>query len=236
MRIEHDCWTDVGRRDDQEDAYLAAPEHGLFAVADGMGGYEGGEIASRLALSAVQDFFERLDDGLGLTDDAPTAIARMGVSLRMADRAVSRRARGRLKNMGTTIASAVFEGSQILLGHVGDSRVYRLREGEVDQLTRDHSLLAEMANAGVAARRHLSSIITQAIGAGPPAAPDLAVHPIVEGDRYLLCTDGLSDVLNDEAIGWGLSSTRGAAHALVEAAFHAGSTDNITAVVLTAHA
>lgn len=243
MRIQHDGRSDVGRRENNEDAHLALPSTGLYAVADGMGGYEGGEVASRLALASLQTYFEMLGEGgLGLTDDSPServALERMALALRIADREVARRAVGPLSKMGTTLASLVIQGRRALIAHVGDSRVYRMRDGELEQLTRDHSLYAEMEASGfqgLPPRRafHFSNIITQALGQGPDVKPDVRVEAILPGDRFLLCTDGLSDVLDEESAAWTLTRTEGVADALVQAAYDRGSSDNITALVVTA--
>ena len=238
MRIEHHGRTDTGRRDNNEDGLIALSEHGLYAVADGMGGYEGGEVASRLALASLQAYFELLGQGgLGLDESEDVALERMGLAVRIADREVTRRATGRLSKMGTTLACVVVQGTRALIAHVGDSRVYRLRDGEVERLTRDHSLVAEMEAAGLtgASQRGMpfSNIITQALGQGPDARPDLRVEELMPGDRFLLCSDGVTDALDDEAIAWALTSNEDPADAVVDASYMAGSADNITALVLT---
>jgi serine/threonine protein phosphatase PrpC len=238
MRIHHEGRTETGRREHNEDGLLARPERGLFAVADGMGGYAGGEVASRLALESLEGYFARLGaEGLGLGGPGAERVARerMGLALRMADRDVGRRAAGRLAQMGTTVAALVIQAGRAMVAHVGDSRVYRLREGELEALTRDHSLQAEMESTGLAARgpHRVSNVITQALGPGPAVRPDVRVDPVLPGDRFLLCTDGLTDALDEEAIAWLLTRSDDAAGALVEAAYENGSTDNITALVVS---
>src|SRR5262245_9681672 len=104
MRIHHEAHSDTGRRDNNEDAFVAAPKLGFFAVADGMGGYEGGEVASKLALESLLKYFERLGDDLDLVDDVSQSLAQVKMAVRMADRAVKRSAVGELSEMGTTIA------------------------------------------------------------------------------------------------------------------------------------
>jgi PPM family protein phosphatase len=235
MRISHQAHTDVGRRANNEDAYVAAPDLGFFAVADGMGGYEGGEVASRLALESLLSYFERLGKaGLELDEEGePLAREQMRMAIRMADREVKRCAVGELEQMGTTIACLVVRGRRALIAHVGDSRIYRMRDGEVTQLTRDHSLVAEMEAAGLVAAAHLCHVITQALGQGTPPKPDLQVVDVMPGDRFLMCTDGLTDALSTGEIGEQLSH-RNAAQALVDEAFELGSLDNITCVVVSA--
>ena len=240
MRMEHDGRSETGRRSNNEDSLVALPALGLYAVADGMGGYEGGEVASRVALASLASYFELLGDGgLGLGESEEIAKERMGLAIRIADREVRRRAVGSLGKMGTTLAAIAIHGNRALIAHVGDSRVYRLRDGEVEALTRDHSLYAEMESAGVPGlpprrRFRLSNVITQALGQGPDAVPDLRVEEVLPGDRFLVATDGLTDVLDEEALAWLMTRTRGPAAALVDAAYHSGSQDNITAIVIAA--
>lgn len=234
MRISHDAASDTGRRSNNEDAFVAAPELGLYAVADGMGGYEGGEVASRIALETLLAYFARLGDAIDLANDEDGARDQMRMAIRMADRAVQRAAVGELRHMGTTLACMVVRGSRALLAHVGDSRGYRLREGELALLTRDHSLVAEMEAAGLSVGPNLGHVITQALGQGPSAQPDLRVVDVLPGDRFLLCTDGVTDVLSPREIGDELSRRRSQARATVQSAYELGSMDNITAVVVRA--
>ena len=141
--------------------------------------------------------------------------------------------------MGTTIVALATAGEHAVIGHVGDSRVYRLREGEVEALTQDHSLYNQMCRAGTlglpdARSFRLSNVITQAVGQSGAVSPDLATETILEGDRLLLCSDGLSDVLHEDELVWLLQSKHDVAKTLARAAYEAGSRDNITALVLTA--
>ncbi len=244
MRIEHECVTITGRRKNNEDSVLAIPEHGLFAVADGMGGYEGGEIASQTAVKSLESYCEMLGESslglldLGRAEGRQVARERLELAIRIADREVRRQAVGDLSRMGTTIACLALAGDYALLAHVGDSRIYRMREGEVVALTRDHSLLNQLAGTGIGASQslRLSSIITQALGQGNDVKPDLRVQEVLAGDQFLLCSDGLSDVLDEGAIAWNMASKEASAQALVDAAFEAGSRDNISAIVVSVHA
>ncbi|MCA9610044.1 MAG: serine/threonine-protein phosphatase [Myxococcales bacterium] len=244
MRILHEGVSITGRRSNNEDAVLELPERGLFAVADGMGGYEGGEVASKAALASLQAYCDMLDHtGLGLSqmgtpEGERIARERLELGIRIADREVRRRAVGDLRKMGTTLAALAVGPTKAMVAHVGDSRVYRMREGEVIALTRDHSLINEMKTAGLGATEadhfRLKNIITQALGQGRTVMPDLTAVEVLPGDRFLLCSDGLSDVLDDEAIAWAMTSKHDVARALVDAAYAAGSYDNITALVVTA--
>ncbi len=242
MRIQGEGHTSVGRRENNEDSLLMLPSVGFYAVADGMGGYEGGEVASKLALASLQAYFDLLgEDGLGDPADDPEgelAFERLGLAIRIAHREVVRRATGRLAQMGTTLACLAVQGERAVVAHVGDSRVYRLREGDVQVLTQDHSLLAEMLASGAtttaSSEFSLRNIITQAVGQGPSVRPDLTLVDVLPGDRFLICSDGLSDVLSNTSIARGLSRSRDVAESLCRAAYEAGSADNITALVVHA--
>ncbi len=222
--------TDIGRtRTVNEDALLLdAP---LFAVADGLGGHQAGEIASKLAL-------EKLREGAPLRADAK-ALAR---AVRSANQAVIRAAeegRGRA-GMGTTLTAAVVTGTTIAVAHVGDSRAYLLRGREIERLTRDHSMVADLIEQGQIteeqARHHPNrAIITRALGSDDNMVADAFEVDAESGDRLLLATDGLHGSLTDDRIAGILGAYADpgtAARALIDAANDAGGPDNITAVVV----
>jgi serine/threonine protein phosphatase PrpC len=234
----------VGRRSNNEDAFLADPRLGLFAVADGVGGYEGGEVASRLTVEVVAAFLRRnLDD-----EDATWAFpadARLSThenlvsqAMRVANREVLARKTGVLAQMGSTIAALLVRDGKVTIGHLGDSRVYRLRGGALVQLTVDHSLYAELLAAGIAvpprAECQFTNVITRAVGMSPDPAPGVRAEPAVAGDTYLLCTDGLTEAVPDERIAELLRAAppEAAGKALVDEAYARGGRDNITAVVV----
>lgn len=227
--------TYVGRRESNEDCHLAKPELGLYVVADGMGGYEGGEVASNLAVDIVHDFFERM--GERYVDDDQEAEDLVEMAFRLAHREVARERVGFLKEMGTTLAAVWFHGDRAVVAHVGDSRVYRLRDGSLDRLTRDHSLFAEIEAAGVMMSsptvRAFSHIVTRAVGVPGNSDPEIASVDIEPGDTFLLCTDGLTDVVDDVRIETILRELDPelAASALIGEAWISESTDNITVVV-----
>jgi serine/threonine protein phosphatase PrpC len=245
MKIQSHAMTHTGRRANNEDAHCALPQLGLFAVADGMGGYEGGEIASHLAIDTLADFFARHEGDEEITWPFAT---RKGLSFdenlilagtRMAHRAIAARRSGRLSQMGSTLAALVVREGVAITGHVGDSRVYRLRQGALEQLTRDHSLYAELQASGMPdlpprERCPFSHVITRALGLSDDASPDLKRWELLPGDVYLLCTDGLTEVVQKERIAHILHNqpVARACEMLVEEAYEGGGKDNITAVVV----
>ncbi len=243
MEIRSAARTHVGRRKNNEDSLCLEPEMGLFVVADGMGGYEGGEVASGIVVKTVRELFWRnardrkatwpyaLDRRLSFVENM------VSVALRHANSQVIRRKKGRLASMGSTAVVLVVREAIIVIGHVGDSRLYRLRDGQLQQLTRDHSLVAELERHGVADVRteHLTHVITRAIGIEDELEPEVRTMCSRSGDVYLLCSDGLSDPLEDREIAGILSShpPEEACRALVERALVAGGSDNVTTLVVS---
>jgi serine/threonine protein phosphatase PrpC len=244
MRFEYAARTHVGRRANNEDALCAEPALGLFAVADGMGGYDGGEVASQLVIGALTRFFRRCAGDAEVTwpfaVDAHRSQAEnmVSVAVRAAHNEVVARKHGPLRHMGSTVAALVLREREAVVGYCGDSRVYRLRDGRLAQLTRDHSLYAELEEArtpGLVPREQFpyANVITRAVGMGD-GKPDVFTEPLRRGDVFLLCTDGLVEKLAPEAIAAVLGSTdpHEACSTLVEEAFLLGGRDNITAVVV----
>jgi serine/threonine protein phosphatase PrpC len=228
--VEHAGTTDVGRqRHTNEDALLVSPP--VFAVADGMGGAKAGEVASRVATEVFQE---------DRSDDEPPE-RRLAEIAREANRRIYKLAAEdeSRRGMGTTLTAAIVSGYDVSLGHVGDSRAYRLRDGRLEQITKDHSLVAELERTGQisseAAEHHPQrSIITRALGPEPDVEVDTCTVPGRGGDVYLLCSDGLTGMVSDEEVGSVLrqsSSLEEAAEALVRAANQSGGKDNITVVL-----
>jgi serine/threonine protein phosphatase PrpC len=222
--------TDVGRqRSANEDSLVLQPP--FFAVADGMGGARAGEVASAIAAEAFE----------GARDAGEAAEAQLARILREANRriydlAVTDESR---RGMGTTLTAAKVHDGEVSLGHVGDSRAYRMRDGELEQITRDHSLVAELERSGQitpeAAEHHPQrSIITRALGPEPDVEVDTYTLSGREGDLFLLCSDGLTSMISDDEVAAILRTSAtldDAADALIKAANQSGGKDNITVVL-----
>lgn len=253
--------TVTGRvRDGNEDSLLELPRRGLFAVADGMGGHAAGEVASRLAVEAVEAALTASGDGGSWPPDA----ARVSDAVREANRSIREDARehtGR-SGMGTTLTVlALDRDGRWRIGHVGDSRAYRFRDGELRQLTVDHSWVGKRVAAGEMskeeARRHpMSSVLERALGTSSRVDVDVEEGEAEPGDLFLLCSDGLTDMVPEPEIESILVRTLGpdgraagegrdphradgaaleeAVDRLVEAANRAGGEDNVTVVVARA--
>jgi PPM family protein phosphatase len=218
-------------RDHNEDAWVAVPP--LFVVADGMGGHSAGEVASKIAVTSIADGA----DGFAAMD-----AARLVDLVQAANSAVWRTAKTRpeLRGMGTTCTLLVLGGGMAQLAHVGDSRAYLLHRDALSQLTQDHSIVGRMVAEGriteeEAARHPARSTITRALGAAADVQVDVVSVPIEVGDRFLLCTDGLSGSVSRDAIHDVLAGTpvaQDAADRLIAIANGAGGEDNVTAIVV----
>ncbi len=222
--------TEVGHvREHNEDSLVVTPP--LFAVADGMGGHEAGEVASEVAINTLAELAPASPDG--------DALARAVVAANLEVIKAPGKGIGR-EGMGTTLTAAVLEGERLVIAQVGDSRAYLLHQGRLQQLTRDHSLMADMIEAGqlteAEARVHPNrSVITRAIGSDPHMQPDIYELNVETGDRILLCSDGVTTMLEDPQIARIMGSSETAqecADNLVAAALDAGGYDNATAVVM----
>jgi serine/threonine protein phosphatase PrpC len=240
MKFESHALSIAGRRSNNEDAICAQPGLGLFIVADGMGGYEGGEIASALAIEAIHELVRRTAGDADVTwpyrIDPRRSVAEneLMVATRLAADRIAARRSGELREMGSTVVAVRFTGDSAVIAHVGDSRVYRLRDGALAQLTIDHSMAAQLEASGIKPEadfpwRH---VITRALGTAT-SEPDVQRQGILPGDVFLLCSDGLSEVLAPEQIAALLAApAEPACRALIDAAYAAGSRDNISAVVV----
>lgn len=222
--------TEIGNvREHNEDSLTVLPP--LFAVADGMGGHEAGEVASEITINTLNDLAPRSADA--------EALARAVVAANLNVIKAPSQGVGR-EGMGTTLTAAILEKERLVIAQVGDSRAYLLHNGSLQQLTRDHSLMADMIEAGqlteAEARVHPNrSVITRAIGSDPHMQPDLYELNVETGDRLLLCSDGICGMIEDHEIASIMRqapSAQSCADQLVEAALAAGGFDNATAVVV----
>jgi protein phosphatase len=246
--------SDVGlQREHNEDSFCIVSEHRLFVVADGMGGHRAGDIASRMATQEVKAFFDAPDvdgeawpgdngvDGAKLTP----AQARLVSAVKLANQRIFQASLSNrsVQGMGTTIVCALFNRSErkINIAHVGDSRAYRVRDGKLMQLTRDHSLLNDyllvMPNLTDAQKERLpSNVITRALGMQEAVAVDVVHEAVRPGDLFVLCSDGLNGMVADERILEIIDGAAGdiewAARALVSEANQNGGEDNVTVVLV----
>ncbi|WP_296603036.1 protein phosphatase 2C domain-containing protein [Nocardioides sp.] len=243
VEIRYGAATDVGRvREVNEDAHLARPP--VFVVADGMGGHEGGDVASAIV---VEEFGRLAESGY----DPRRGVEAISETLaacadRIGEYAAAQRAAGvaRGRSAGTTAVVALLveaeDGPAWLLANLGDSRVYRYAEGHLAQVSTDHSLVQELVDAGQLAAEDAAThpernVITRALGESTRAQPDFFVLPATPGERLVLCSDGVSGMVDDEGLEQILaacSDTADAADRLVRAAVAAGGEDNATAVVV----
>jgi len=228
MKVSAAAATDIGMvREGNEDSYLV--DEPLFAVADGMGGHRGGEVASQLALETVEKLFRKGTGDLAeQVQEANRAVFERSVE----DRQVA--------GMGTTLTAALVEGDRIRLAHVGDSRAYLLRDGELRRLTEDHTLVHRMVTEGEISEEEAEghpqrSVLTRALGVDMFVDVDDDVVQVRSGDRLLLCTDGLTGMVSEDEIKEVLQDVADpseAAERLVRAANEAGGVDNTTVVIL----
>jgi serine/threonine protein phosphatase PrpC len=243
LRLEVAELTDVGRRRDSnednltrlvpKDQKILEQKGAIFVVADGMGGHAAGEVASEIAVETIrEEYYESEQEGTPET----IAYAIKQANQVIYDRATEQAGRA---GMGTTCVVAVVRGALVYLANVGDSRAYLVRDGQIRQLTHDHSWVAEQVRAGMLtdeqARTHAHrNVITRALGTQPEIQPDLFIQPLQDGDLLLLCTDGLSGCVSDEEINRILNSTslQEGVRTLIAQANEQGGPDNITAVLV----
>ena len=241
--------TDVGRkRTHNEDFFALVESEHLYLVADGMGGHSSGEVASQMAINTLSEFFQatsadpeatwpyKMDKTRGYEEN------RLVTGIKLANRRIYEAAQReqRLHGMGTTIVALLCVHDQCLIGHVGDSRVYRFRGNVVEQLTEDHSLLNDWRRMKAMTGEEIRNfphrnVVVRALGLGEHVAVDVYVEEYQIGDIYLMCSDGLNDMLEDHEILGIVEGKKkrldGACTALVDAANEAGGKDNITVLL-----
>jgi serine/threonine protein phosphatase PrpC len=241
--------TDVGlKRDHNEDAVASDAEMGLVVLADGMGGYKAGEVASEIAvLTIVAELKEAM---LGMEPGQVDPITEMQAEGLLVTEAVRKanesiyhvsQDQPQCAGMGTTLVMGLFTNNKILVGHIGDSRMYRLRDEEFRQLTEDHSLLQEQLNSGLITPEQAKTsanknLVTRALGVDPEVELELHEYDVEVGDIYLLCSDGLSDLVEDEEIHEILKTLNAnlelAANHLIQMANDNGGKDNISVILI----
>lgn len=237
--------SDKGRvRSNNEDAIAFDGRLGVVVLADGMGGYQAGEVASGMATRLIKDEMAAWLSGLKAFPSAGDVRQALGWSVAQANLAIFTQAlmEPECRGMGTTVVAAVFGPEQLVLGHVGDSRCYRLRQGRLTQLTKDHSVLQEEMDAGlITPEQALSAthknLVTRALGVEPGVMLDLIEEAVEDEDLYLLCSDGLTDMVLDAQIHPILESDltlQEKADQLVQMANERGGRDNISVVLIQA--
>ncbi len=246
MNFEFFSATDTGRaRNNNEDSVAVDEASAMIVLADGMGGYNAGEVASGMATSFIKTELGRwLTEASSSASDTDVRRA-MDICVDNANRAIFSAANSnpQYAGMGTTLVVGVFRDGRLLVGHVGDSRAYRLRGGRLSQITKDHSLLQEQIDAGLitaeqAAFSANKNLVTRAVGVEDTVLLENNMHDLLPGDTYLLCSDGLSDMLSDETIQQLLlahDSLADGATALIAAANDAGGKDNISVILARVH-
>jgi serine/threonine protein phosphatase PrpC len=254
MQVDYFGGSDVGRhRKHNEDSYLCSPKENLFLLADGIGGQAAGEIASRIAIEAIEEFIvltrsEDITWPLPYRKEYTMEQNRLLAAAAQANRKILKLANENplLKGMGTTLVGALVEGNNLAVIHIGDSRLYRVRNSELIQITEDHTLVGEQERNGLLTKEEAAShphrhILTSALGIGAiqDIKIDLSITEILEKDLYLLCSDGLSDMLDNREILKVINSTDSSLEklgiSLIQQANAAGGQDNITVILLYFH-
>jgi len=238
VKISYAGRTDVGIiRSGNEDNYIMVPDRGLFVVADGMGGHAAGEVASEMA---VKHIAHELGTLANLSEE--DVAERMRTAIRAANDAIFQRTLTELdkRGMGTTVTALVLSGTRFLIGQVGDSRAYLMRDGRLIQLTKDHSYVQEQVDAGYLtpeqARSHpYSNVITRCVGANSEVIPDIYVGAIKARDQFLLASDGLTGMVDDPTLSALLAADAPpdakVDQLITDANLHGG-LDNITAILV----
>jgi len=239
--------TDVGmKRTNNEDNYLINDELNLFVVCDGMGGHVGGEYASAIAVNTVEEVLSSIetDPEMKLPQaDGPVEVTRekLRYAVRLAGKRIFEKAAAEpeYKGMGTTALVLLLESGNAYLAHVGDSRGYLVRDGRIEQLTEDHSLVNEKVKAGVLTREEakhhrLRNVITRSLGYTEEVEIDVQVKALRRDDAFLLCSDGLSNLVETQEMGEAIlrNPLQSAARKLIHTACERGGDDNVTAVVV----
>ncbi len=237
--------TDTGRaRNNNEDSVAYDEVTNTAVLADGMGGYNAGEIASGMATAFIKSELSRWLSESGPGVKSKEVRRAMEICVDNANLSIYNAANSNAQysGMGTTLVVGVFHENLLLLGHIGDSRCYRVRGGVLEQITRDHSLLQEQIDAGLvtpeqALTSNIKNLVTRALGVEETVSLEINEYPVETGDVYLMCSDGLSDMVNESSIARiisGQPDLSSRARALVDAANEAGGRDNISVLLVEA--
>lgn len=249
MSIEMYAATDVGmKRDHNEDFVGITPSHGFAVLADGMGGHNAGEVASEMSVDISSGFLKENLTDLPIAEiDPETGFTRESVLAKqaamMANDVIFNTAKQKKEcaGMGTTLVIAIFYGDRLTTAHVGDSRMYRLRNETLTHVTEDHSLIQEQVRRGLltaeeARNSNIKNLVTRALGVEEGVEPDVVEDIVQAGDMYLLCSDGLTDVLPDEAVRLTMvehiHDMEKLASELIQMANDAGGPDNISVILV----
>ncbi|HOE16301.1 MAG TPA: Stp1/IreP family PP2C-type Ser/Thr phosphatase [Syntrophorhabdaceae bacterium] len=239
--------TDVGivRKNNEDNLYISEND-GLLVVADGMGGHASGEVASKITVDMMRDYFNAVKEGHQLQigpyqDDLSEPTNRLGSAIRLANQAIYEAAKDNplWYGMGTTIAAVLITGNRLSIAHVGDSRVYLIRAGSMEQLTDDHSFVSEQVKREIISSEQakasaMKNVLTRALGVHPEVEVDLDEISLFDGDMLVLCTDGLTGMVDDDeifAIANTLHNPAMACEDLVSRANQNGGKDNITVII-----
>ena len=241
--------TDPGMvRSHNEDSVAADPANGLVVLADGMGGYNAGEVASGMATTVIVTEMRQLLTGVkphdvdkGSSEEIAARLVREQVLKANTSIFQAAQSQPQYAGMGTTLVVCLFYDNRVLVAHLGDSRLYMLRDGKFKQVTRDHSLLQEQIDSGIitaeqAKKAAHKNLVTKALGIDPVVEPEIHEYATKPGDVYLLCSDGLCDMVEDEDIGMTLQALGGnlklAAQQLVQMANDNGGRDNVSVILV----
>lgn len=230
-------------RSHNEDSIAADASIGLAVLADGMGGYNAGEVASGIAVAMIGAEVRKALEAMTGEIDREAAERLVRENAERANNAIYQAAQSQSQyaGMGTTLVAAFWHNNQVSVAHVGDSRLYRLRESKLEQVTRDHSLLQEQIDSGLITKeqaRHSQNknLVTRAVGIDPEVEAEVHTYPVAPGDIYLLCSDGLNDMVTDEDMELTLASLQAnlplAAEQLVQQANDNGGRDNVSVILV----
>jgi serine/threonine protein phosphatase PrpC len=250
-KIEIVCQTDVGQVRDHNEDYVSSDDRiGLAVLADGMGGLNAGEVASSMTVHLLMDEMRAYAEGESDIEDDLTETGGVPLKVQIVRKAIEKanssvfhvsQTQPHCEGMGTTIVVSMFYDNKIVIGHIGDSRVYRFRDNRLEQVTKDHSFVQELIDKGLytkdeARASSKKNVVTRALGVAPQVEPEVHEYKVKQGDVFLMCSDGLTDLVGDSDIektfvelGSNLNITAG--H-LIELANASGGKDNISVVLM----